>query len=116
MNDKSRFTLFINKIFLIRILSHKFNKELKICGSRFKPSDQVLIELKKKLDQKVNVLKQHKTTIENIKTLTNSIIEEEKKILCGMENLKSKQNEIAEFLILCNQNQSEKLSDSDIIS
>jgi hypothetical protein len=100
---KNRLPLFMNHVLIIRYISQKFNKEMKICKSRLLPSDEILIELQKKLESDVKLMKSQERTIANVKKLTRCVIEEERKILRGMEYLKSTQNEIADFLIKCNQ-------------
>jgi len=100
---KNRLPLFMNHVLIIRYVAQKFNKEMKICKSRLLPSDEILIELQKKLESDVKLMKCQERTIANVKKLTRCVIEEERKILRGMEYLKSTQNEIADFLLKCNQ-------------
>jgi len=100
--DKNKLPLFLNHILIIRAIVVKFTKEYKISKTQFLPSDEILVQLQRKLETDVKYIKNHEKSMNNIKKLTKVIAEDEKKILNALQNLKEKQDEISNFLVKYN--------------
>lgn len=101
-NEKNKLPIFLNHVLIIRAIVVKFTKEYKISKTQFLPSDEILVQLQRKLETDVKFLKSHEKSMENIKKLTKTIAEDEKKILNALQNLKEKQDEISNFLVKYN--------------
>jgi hypothetical protein len=100
--EKNKLPLFLNHILIIRAIVVKFTKEYKISKTQFLPSDEILVQLQRKLETDVKYIKNHEKSMNNIKKLTKVIAEDEKKILNALQNLKEKQDEISNFLVKYN--------------
>ena len=98
-NQKERLPSFLTHVLAIRAIVVKFSKEYKTSKTQYLPSDEILIQLQKKLQDDMIFLKSHEKSINNCKKLSKVIAEDEKKIVFAMKTLKEKQDEISDFLV-----------------
>jgi hypothetical protein len=97
-----RLTNYLTQIFILRCIHIEFLKQLKQDQSISLPTDDLLKNLNEKLEMNIKTFSQHCQTIDEIKSLTGTIVKEEEEIKRGMFNIRKLQNEITNFLVTFN--------------
>jgi hypothetical protein len=98
--DRSRrLTNYLTQIFILRCIHIEFQKQMKQDQSINLPTDDVLKNINEKLEVNIKSFPQHVKTIEEIISLTETIVKGEEEIKSGMLKIRKLQNEITTFLV-----------------
>jgi len=92
----------LTQLLVTRQIAVQFNRFFKYARNQAIPSDEILLQLQKKLLKDSNKFGPKKFMISDITETTKRILEKEKEINSSINYLKDKQYELAEYLVKFN--------------
>ena len=93
---------FVEQVLKIKEISNEFNKYRRVALSHVVPADEILVQLDSKIDKDTDAIGPEIYALEDMKELTNNIIENELQIKNAIEFLKEKQEDLIRYLIKFN--------------